>query len=480
MYGHSSKSISTTSMDIAENLKRKNEDVGKNPKATKVYLASIDPLSTLSMSQASHSQTDVYSDAQVLKFTFNEPNLDFTTVSWSIIKEEFVKVSGSWDFISFTSDSKSVFFKEADKDNIDKFTSIDHINFEEKEFSISIVLAQQHNVNKGIIRHKFLIGYNEDKLKASLTSQEVTNFIQIQKIDQQGYASFTGSVILFFKCAPIPENVTIDLVKLRVTRLRPRPMQCKHCMLLGHLEKNCSKLNVTFCTNCFHKHDEREYCKRVCKNCSGSHNSNDKKCKTYIKEVEILDYKERTKISYFDAKSLYESRNIQSPEELNDADNDKSRKEEISKLREDFQRMSVELRATRENEIRLTVENAELKEIMPTLTGQISSLRAKIATIKTEHHEEIKDLFSENKNTLNELSQQNTEYATQIENAKTRTNEMEKKYFETKKELDETKLRMEEFVTSNQTIKKAFQTFYTKMSKAGNPAYPSHHRPTSE
>lgn len=212
------------------------------------------------------------------------------------------------------------------------------------------------------------------------------------------------------------------------------------------------------------------------KNCSGLHKSNDKKCKAYSKEVEILKYKESRQISYLHAKSICES----TSKEINEDAIDKSRKDEIQKLREDFKKMSIELRSTRENELRLTVENAQLHEVIPSLRGEITNLKAKISSIKCEHHEEIKNLFDENKVSLNELSEQNIEYANQIENAKARIMEAEEKYLETKKNLDESTSRLDEFVTSSQTIRKAYQTFYTRMSKAGNPAYPPHKRPTSE
>lgn len=466
---HINPTTNLDSMEIIENQKRPNVDSLDAITTNKIFHGTNSSIVISSSNDSQNSQTS--STYQLLKFTFTENDIDFTIISWSDIKKSLTRVSTTWLFVSFADSHKSVIFKEKEQKSIDTFVQTGTITIKgiEKIFNFSICKVNSKTAIKGIIYNKFLIPIEEEVLKSALKSQGVFDIYKIQKVDLDGNKKCTGSVILSFSSNVIPDEVVFELVQLKVTRLNPRPMQCVHCKLLGHTIHNCTKKSRQFCNTCFYEHESNQPCVDNCKNCSEIHKSNDKKCPTYLKEIEILKYKEIHLVSYPQAKRLLDlSKPICDSEQL--------RRKEIDDIKKRFNKLNIELQNTRESEKKLLAQNNHLnKEIIPSLKQENSKLLHENSILsetiekdQQKHLAEIESLFKSNTQTLQTLHRENLEYAEKLNKVQEEFNEMAEKVKTIKKSSQNTKDSFEAFIDFSVNTKKEYAKFYEKMSKEQN------------
>lgn len=277
----------------AENYKRKASKELINAPSMKIAHSSAQSNISNQITKSGSVNNDTW---QMLKFTFEDEGCDFTNIPWPNLKKSLDGISKTWRFISLSSNHKAVTIKESDSKVILHFLTINTILIEDISVNISIKVLQESK-NKGIIYNKFLVPIKEVTILELLKNQSVTEIKKIEKKDKDGKANSTGSVILIFNKSEIPDYVVIDQISVKVSKLNPRPMQCFHCMNFGHVEKRCLKLEVELCRLCFYAHDVNNECNSVCKNCNLNHRSNSKKCPSYLREIEILKFKEAGQIS---------------------------------------------------------------------------------------------------------------------------------------------------------------------------------------
>lgn len=207
---------------------------------------------------------------QNLKISFDITENSFKIIPWPIIKNALNSISTGWEFISFVNEHKSAIIKINDSASWEGLLSLNSVRHGTELIHINITHFLKSNI-KGIIYNKFLIPIEKEDLKESLKNQRVIDIIKIKKTGDDGLSYCTGSVILEFNLQEIPDKFIVDMIVVPVTRLSSRPMQCLHCMVIGHTHHKCKKLNVKLCKTCFHLHSEANFCTNSCKNCKKNH-----------------------------------------------------------------------------------------------------------------------------------------------------------------------------------------------------------------
>lgn len=467
-----------------ETNKRKASDDLKNPPSMKILHSSqtqtllpvsSTPITSKIISESTSVNTGV---SQMLKLAFDDEGVDFTVVPWPQLKKSLDKISTTWRYIAISSNQKAVTIKESDSVSLSHFVSVNTILVEGKELKVSVTLLQE-NKNKGIIYNRFLIPIHEDTILELLRDQSVKEVKKIEKPDEDGNNNSTGSVILIFDKPEIPEYVVIDQINVKVSKLKPRPMQCFHCLNFGHVMKRCQMKEVALCTTCFYEHDRDNECNPACKNCNLNHRSNSKKCPSYLREIEILKFKEAGQISYIEAKKRFEIHNNQhnsihlNSEEVTLID-------DTEELRSKFLKLNVDLKKSRDNEKLLLIENSKYKDqIVPSLEAKIINLEIELQSTKNKHIASISKIYEENSKTLEDLSTQNMEAAKTIETVKQNLKLAKNKLIDAESKNQEANQKLSGFINSSNNIKKEYEKFYLKMNKSGDPLYPPRSRSSS-
>lgn len=469
-----------------ENYKRKASEDLNNPPSMKI-IHSVASTSTVTALESSNSNINSESTTvnngtwQILKISFEDEFSDFTNIPWPQFKKSLDKISTTWKVIAISSNQKAVTIKESEVKAISHFLTVNSILVEQKQIKISIKKLQE-STNKGIIYNKFLIPIQEDAILELLRHQSVIQVKKIEKQDENGIINPTGSVILVFDKPGTPECVVIDQIRVKVSKLNPRPMQCFHCMKFGHIQKRCLKQEVILCRICFYNHDLNQNCNPNCKNCNLIHSSNSKKCPTYLREIEILKIREASQISYIDAKKLFEETGSQDNviQTISDGSEKKSMNGDIDELRNKFLALNSDLKKSRENEKLLLVENIKFKEqIVPSLENKVIQLEIELKANKNNHIASINKVYGENSKTLQDLSDQNIEAAKSIEAFKQNLALTKKKLIDSESLMQDANQRLKGFISSSSAVKKEYEKFYSKMNKSGDPLYPARSRSKS-
>lgn len=241
----------------------------------------------------------------LIQLKFVNKEVSFNTVSLFDVKDVINSISSSWEFIDFSDDRKCMIFTEKDKLCLNILLNIKQIKIKEENFDVEITKVKNLNKNKGIIFKKQILVLSNDEIKNCLKDQNVSDIIRITKINENGITFDTGSFIIIFN-GEVPDFIKLDnFLSIPVNKLKPKPMKCNHCQLIGHTIKRCLKINREMCKNCFQEivcNIEDHVCVFKCKNCNLNHKSDDKNCPEYKNEIEILEIKSKFGFSYIQAK----------------------------------------------------------------------------------------------------------------------------------------------------------------------------------
>lgn len=409
-------------------------------------------------------------ETRTLRLSFIEINDSFTTIDWKNVRVILNTVSNSWKFVAFSSDQKSVIFTEENSVSFVDFQRLIHFEFDGRNINIQVKEVIGNN-SKGIIYGKFLIPKSEDDLLSILKPQGISDLFKIQKTNSDKEKFYTGSVIITFDVNTSVSSVIIEDVELSVNKLKPRPMLCDHCGLLGHNRKNCKKLNILYCKFCFTLHDDSETCDRFCKNCSGLHSFGDRNCEAFLTEIKVLKIKEFHNINYFDAKAIVQNSSTSfNNKNIVDSDRESVRNHHVKKIQDEFKKVTIELRLSREREAEaiykaeksnLEIENY-VKVIVPELNLQLEQQRFAYEDKLDEKSKEFTNLMESNIVELTSLSDLNTAFNTQLEELKTKYVILHKEYRSCKEEKDQQSKFFNEFIESSPDIGDAYKKFASK------------------
>lgn len=173
----------------------------------------------------------------------------------------------------------------------------------------AIIEVKEHktmNSCKGVVRAYELQHEEPETLLDYLKPQNVID-VKFHTKTINGKTTKTGVVFLTFGVNEVPEYLTIGLLRIRVRPFIPTPMRCFACHKYGHLSKHCNRKETPTCYNCnnekhIHNRDDRCTNEPFCINCKQTgHNSYNRNCTEYKRQVEIMTIKVTQKVSMAEA-----------------------------------------------------------------------------------------------------------------------------------------------------------------------------------
>ena len=162
------------------------------------------------------------------------------------------------------------------------------------------------NRSKGVIRDKGrgLYDMGEAEITNELKEQGILLTKRV-KIKKNGNFIPTNTYILDFDTPTPPGKIKIGYYYLNVETFVPNPLRCFNCQRFGHSSDRCK--NEKVCFRCGSENCSEEVCKEEpkCVNCNNNHPSSSKQCSVWLKEKEIQKLKVEKRLSYPDARKLY-------------------------------------------------------------------------------------------------------------------------------------------------------------------------------
>lgn len=360
--------------------------------------------------------SEIKSTFTVYNITLIDPEETFRNYSPFQVTRFLNTISNEWNFISYSNNGKVFTFKDYNESNALKYEKINTMIINNKSISIAIHINKMFNQVKGVIYSKILISMTDEEILESLKPLEVKDVYRFTRDEKP-----TGSFALTFNNMKLPDYVKIAFLNLNVYPYIEKPMQCLHCMFLGHTAKRCLALKDIFCKECCHKKSEKaegHICVEVCKNCRGNHFTNSKSCPAYTKEKFIIQLKSTEGISYNEAKRRFNLSSLIQTSDLsrNELDNVKAQKTLLKNA--NFELLEVNKAQTNSNE-RLTTQNEilsqqnigeacgngkekhqsnimdqKLKETIELQQKQIENLLSTITKLKEDNHNSVKNLIT--------------------------------------------------------------------------------------
>lgn len=195
------------------------------------------------------------------------------------------------------------------------------------EYNVSITKHKYKNFVKGTIKHKTIRKSTEEEILEDLCNCRVLEVYIKQTVekDKEGkikrdengevYKINTDVAEIKFELEQVPPQVYVFGVRLDVEPFKPEAIQCRICFLFTHTSKWCQNKDHPVCYWCSKpahtKKGERCPNKGHCRNCpegQDQHSNISKDCPTRQQETEIQTIKVNNKCTYWEAKSLFKSR----------------------------------------------------------------------------------------------------------------------------------------------------------------------------
>lgn len=155
------------------------------------------------------------------------------------------------------------------------------------------------NQTQGIIFHRRLLPYTEERLCLELKSQGVVGVRRILSKDRKP----TPNLVLTFDSLTLPAEILAGYLLCSVRLYIPAPLRCTKCQIYGHTKRHCRHDSI--CADCGLPHGDGP-CSRdpQCANCHGAHPAYSKLCPRYKMEQEVLLLRTRDRISFREARRL--------------------------------------------------------------------------------------------------------------------------------------------------------------------------------
>lgn len=345
----------------------------------------------------------------MLKIKLIDEKDSFKTLSPFKIHKSLDLLSNTWDWVNYTNNYKTLTIKETSQSKINDFLKIDKLEINGTSYNVGICKSLTSNHTKGVIYSKGLLSISDEEILNSLISQNVCEIYRFRKTLPSGISFETGSFALTFLLKKRPEQIKISFLNLQVYPMLQKPMQCTHCMLIGHTLKCCKSLHEKYCSDCYHRIVEglEHQCINVCKNCRGSHSSDLKTCPAYVKEIKILQLKTKEEISYFDAKKAFNEKSNNSFTNSDQINKLGQIQLEKSQYESDFQELKLVVQQQNDIIEMLSEENENLKKQSALLNKKIEINKKLTEEILTQlkKSNELNSNFS----TINQKLQQQNE-----------------------------------------------------------------------
>ena len=183
-------------------------------------------------------------------------------------------------------------------------------------FNLPVEVTEHNTLNssKGIIRDKRLRMETEGNIQEYLQPQGVTHVKRFKVKKNNEYVK-TNTLLLTFNTVIPPKSLKIFYEVIPVETYVPNPLRCFNCQKFGHHESNCPVDQGSVCERCGMTNTDHlaHQCKNQvkCVNCNENHLSRSSECKVWKKEKEIMKIKVTKRVTYPEARKLYEQ---QTPE----------------------------------------------------------------------------------------------------------------------------------------------------------------------
>lgn len=186
------------------------------------------------------------------------------------------------------------------------------------------VSTSQHetlNQTKGTIRNRKILHYSDDEILEDLQKYN-KNVLSIYRMRSKflGELTDTGTFVVTFDTAHLPEQIQLAWNQLEVREYIPRPRRCYKCQKFGHGSNSC-RVETAICVNC--GGDTHGECHKPpkCSNCDGDHPASQRNCFYYQMESEVVTTMTKKKISYGLARREVTSRYVKPTTSYADAVN---------------------------------------------------------------------------------------------------------------------------------------------------------------
>lgn len=154
---------------------------------------------------------------------------------------------------------------------------------------------------------------SEHELKSIIESDvpilEVKRFEKIVEREGQKIKVPQQKILVTFAGLIIPKYVIINYNRCETETYIKKPIQCKKCLLFGHVFKQCNR-NTERCNNCAQNKEDDHACDEKAKYCiyckTGDHCSTSYKCPYYQKQSSIKKIMTEQNLSFTEAKQISE------------------------------------------------------------------------------------------------------------------------------------------------------------------------------
>ncbi|XP_058838580.1 uncharacterized protein LOC131694146 [Topomyia yanbarensis] len=178
-----------------------------------------------------------------------------------------------------------------------------------KQFSngqqVEVILHPHLNKTQGIIYDLDTINIPTEEILSAVRPQNVVEIRRITKVTK-GMPINTPLLVLSFAGSHLPETIFLGLVRVRVRKYYPSPMQCFRCGRFAHGSKTCVYKEI--CLNCGTEHEtsNENPCTKPsdCTNCNDSHSARDKSWPVYQKEYQVVKIKTDNGLSFPETRAL--------------------------------------------------------------------------------------------------------------------------------------------------------------------------------
>lgn len=185
---------------------------------------------------------------------------------------------------------------------VSKFEKATHLG----EFPIEMELHNTLNYSKGVVNCRDLIDLPLEELKKEWARDGVVDVQHMLK-RVNGMLEKTDGFIITFNTTKLPEHIKAGYLRLTVRPYIPNPMRCFKCQRYGHTTMGCN--GEAICGSCSQAVHEGTSCLSPpkCVNCSGNHPVWSRECTAYLQERKIQELKTLKRISYGEAKKMFQA-----------------------------------------------------------------------------------------------------------------------------------------------------------------------------
>ena len=287
-------------MDSESNLLRSSS---QNTKRSKRSLSDDESENTLRTPLSIHQQTNNFPKFIIVQAINNDKPI--TSLSPFVIEKQVSSIIGTAKSIKSLRNGNLLIEcnNKTQTENLLRTTMF----FQNK---VKVFPHPSLNSSRGVVRCSEISSDPLDEVKEQMKSKGVTDVKRIT-IKRDGKTITTNTYIFTFNTPTLPKKVRIGHLIKNVEVYVPNPLRCFHCQKFGHHEDGC-KAQVAVCGRCAeagHKFTDCTNDTSECANCHQDHQSNSRICSFWKKEKEILKIKYTENVSFFEARSLFETRN---------------------------------------------------------------------------------------------------------------------------------------------------------------------------